>query len=67
MIRIHQKIYGNNIERKNNNIIDFHANKNSSILFKIKQQITGQTRNDGTKNLFSRWYCSKSSINIYNN
>ena len=33
----------------NNNIIDFPANKNNSISFKFKQQITRQTRNGGTK------------------
>ena len=27
----------------NNNIIDFPVNDNNSILFKFKQQITGQT------------------------
>ena len=32
----------------NNNIIDFPANNNSSILLKFKQQITGQTGNGGT-------------------
>ena len=31
----------------NNNIIDFPANKNNSISFRFKQQITGQTRNGG--------------------
>ena len=35
----------------NNNIIDFLANNNNSISFKFKQQITGQTGNDGTKNV----------------
>ena len=33
----------------NNNIIDFLANNNNTISFKFKQQITGQTGNDGTK------------------
>ena len=35
----------------NNNIIDFLANANYSILFEFKQQITGQTRNGATKNV----------------
>ena len=35
----------------NNNITDFPANSNNSILFKFKQQITGHTRNGGTKNV----------------
>ena len=33
----------------NNNIIDFPANKNNSISFGLKQQITGQTWNGDTK------------------
>ena len=33
----------------NDNIIDFPSNRNSSILFKFKQQVTGQTGSDGTK------------------
>ena len=33
----------------NNNIIDFPADKNISILFKFKEKITGQTGNNGTK------------------
>ena len=35
----------------NNNIIDFPANNNNSISFKVKQQITGQTGNGGAKNV----------------
>ena len=35
----------------NNNIKDFPANNNNNISFKFKQQITGQTGNDGTKNV----------------
>ena len=35
----------------NNNIIDFPANNKNIILFKFKQQITGQTGNGGKKNL----------------
>ena len=35
----------------NNNIIDFPANNNNSILSKLKQQITEQTGNGGTKNV----------------
>ena len=35
---------------KNNNIIDFSANNNNSILFKFKQ-ITEQTGNGGTKDV----------------
>ena len=35
---------------KNNNIIDFPANNNNSILFKFKE-ITEQTGNGGTKML----------------
>ena len=38
----HQEVF-------NNNIIDFPANKNNSASFKFKQQITGQTGNDGLK------------------
>ena len=34
-----------------NNIIDFRANNNNSILFKFKQEITTQTGNGGTKNV----------------
>ena len=34
-----------------NNIIDFPANSNNIISFKLKQQITGQTENRGTKNV----------------
>ena len=34
-----------------NNIIDFAANKNNSVPFKFKQQITGQTGNGGTKDV----------------
>ena len=37
---------GNNI-----NTIDFLANNNNSGSFKYKQQITGQTRNGGTKHV----------------
>ena len=33
----------------NNNIIDFPADKNISILFKFKEKITGQIGNNGTK------------------
>ena len=35
----------------NNNIVDFPANNNNSISFKLKQQITGKTENYGTKNI----------------
>ena len=35
----------------NNIIIDFPANSNNSISFKFKEQITGHTRNSGTKNV----------------
>ena len=35
----------------NNNIVDFPANNNNSISFKLKQQITGKTENYGTKNV----------------
>ena len=35
----------------NGNIIDFHANSNSSVSFKFKQQIAGKTGNGGTKNV----------------
>ena len=35
----------------NDNIIDFLANSNNSATFKFKQQITGQTRNSGTKDI----------------
>ena len=35
----------------NNNIIDFPTNNNNSISFKFKQQITGKTGNDGTKDV----------------
>ena len=35
----------------NNNITDFPANSNNSIPFKFKQQITGHTRNGGTRNV----------------
>ena len=31
------------LDNNNNNIIDFPVNDNNSILFKFKQQITGQT------------------------
>ena len=34
-----------------NNVIDFPANINNSILFNFKQQITGQTGNGGTKDV----------------
>ena len=33
----------------NDNVIDFSANSNNSILFKFKQQITEQTRNSDTQ------------------
>ena len=33
----------------NNNIIDFPPNHDNSILFRFKQQITGQTGNGDTK------------------
>ena len=33
----------------NSNKIDFSAFNNNSVLFKFKQQITGQTRNIDTK------------------
>ena len=39
------------LDNNNNNIIDFPANKNSSISFKFKQQITGQTGNGSTKDV----------------
>ena len=35
----------------NNNIIDFPANKNNSISFKFKQQITEQTGNGSAKDV----------------
>ena len=35
----------------NKNITDFAANKNNSISFTFKQKITGQTGNNGTKNV----------------
>ena len=35
----------------NNNIIDFLANSDNIISFKLEQQITGQTENRGTKNV----------------
>ena len=35
----------------NNNIIDFTADNNDSISFKFKQQITGQTGNNETKDI----------------
>ena len=35
----------------NNNIIGFPVNNNNSISFKIKQQIIGQTGNEGTKSV----------------
>ena len=37
----------------NENIIYFLDNNNNSILFKFKQQITGQAGNGGTKNIGS--------------
>ena len=36
---------------KNRYITDFPANNNNGISFKFKQQITGQTGNDGTKDV----------------
>ena len=43
--------YYRNFENNNNNsnIIDFPADKNVSVLFKFKEKITGQTGNNGTK------------------
>ena len=35
----------------NNSIIDFLANSDNIISFKLEQQITGQTENRGTKNV----------------
>ena len=35
----------------NGEVIDFPANNNNSVSFKFKQQITGQTRNGGTKDV----------------
>ena len=35
----------------NKNIIDFPANDNNSILFRFKLKLTGETRNDGTKDV----------------
>ena len=35
----------------NDNIIDFPADNNNSILFKFKQKITGKTGNGGTKDV----------------
>ena len=35
----------------NKNVIDFAANNKNSISFKLKQQISGQTVNSGTKNV----------------
>ena len=35
----------------NGDIIDFPANSNNSVSFKFKQQITGQTRKSGTKDV----------------
>ena len=35
----------------NNNIIDFTTDNNDSISFKFKQQITGQTGNNETKDI----------------
>ena len=34
-----------------NKFIDFPTNSNNDISFKFKQQITGQTGNDGSKNV----------------
>ena len=36
---------------ENNNITGFPANNNNSTSFKFKEQITGQTRNGGTKDV----------------
>ena len=40
-----------NVALDNNNVVDFPANKKSCISFKFKQQVIGQTGNDGTKNV----------------
>ena len=37
--------------KSNGEIIDFPANNNNSASFKFKQQITGQTRNQSTKDV----------------
>ena len=51
----HQEVYCNTIEMNvaldNNIVVDFPANKKSCISFKFKQQVIGQTGNDGTKNV----------------
>ena len=41
---------------KHDNDIDFPANNNNSILLKFKQQITGQTGNNGTKNCWNNGF-----------
>ena len=56
LIDTHQEVYGNTIEMNerdlNNNgkIINFPDNNNSA-LFKFKQQFTGETENNGTKDV----------------
>ena len=53
LIARHQEVYGRDEPAlyNNNNIIDFPANNNNSTSFKFKQKITGQTGNDGTKDV----------------
>ena len=43
--------YGDEPTLNNNVIIDFTADNNNSISFKFKQQITGQTGNNETKDI----------------
>ena len=46
------KYYGDEANLKDNdNIIDFPAGNNNSILFKFKEKITGQADNNGTKDV----------------
>ena len=54
LIRRHQEVYGKTIKMNQLSIIVkfyFSSNYNNSVLFKFKQQITGQTGNGGAKDV----------------
>ena len=48
-IRRHRQVYGNTIEIIDT--IDFPANNNNSVSFRLKQQVKGKTGNSSTKNV----------------
>ena len=47
----HQEVYSNAKEKNNNNCIYFPPDNNNTILLRCKERVTGETGNDGTKDV----------------